>query len=265
MMMVIIISLKVIICKSAYLKALKFISILCVCSLTPQPIPSINPFTSRVNDGVWSQVDHPIFVWLLLLKFEEWSFVLNRRNIDEHYGGYKLLLDTDLDIIERRKPFASSRRSNNYLGKKSFKTGLECESTCQQIIGLCLGPKLQHTMKINPYSWLRGVKKKMKFVFHLIGVYIVSIDLSCIWQVTRSQNFTIQITFICADKAAPLKRCRIKVKSYSSALTVFPFSGSKLIRFFSCSCVDILSGCEWMIKLCYSPTKSVIWAVGHGL
>ena len=30
MMMVIIISLKVIICKSAYLKALKFISILCV-------------------------------------------------------------------------------------------------------------------------------------------------------------------------------------------------------------------------------------------
>ena len=42
MMMVIIISLKVIICKSAYLKALKFISILCVCSLTPQPIPSIN-------------------------------------------------------------------------------------------------------------------------------------------------------------------------------------------------------------------------------
>ena len=30
-------------------------------------------------------------------------------------------------------------------------------------------------MKINPYSWLRGVKKKMNFVFHLIGVYIVSI------------------------------------------------------------------------------------------
>ena len=58
-MMVIIISLKVIICKSAYLKALKFISILCVCSLTPQPIPSINPFTARVRDGVWSQVDHP--------------------------------------------------------------------------------------------------------------------------------------------------------------------------------------------------------------
>ena len=59
MMMVIIISLKVIICKSAYLKALKFISVLCVCSLTPQPIPSINPFTARVHDGVWSQVDHP--------------------------------------------------------------------------------------------------------------------------------------------------------------------------------------------------------------
>ena len=98
MMMVIIISLKVIICKSAYLKALKFISILCVCSLTPQPIPSINPFTSRVNDGVWSQVDHPIFVWLLLLKFEEWSFVLNRRNIDDHYRSYISLQKTDLNL-----------------------------------------------------------------------------------------------------------------------------------------------------------------------
>ena len=87
-------------------------------------------------------------------------------------------------------------------------------------------------MKINPYSWLRGVKKKMNFVFHLIGVYIVSIDLSCIWQVTRSQNFTIQITFICADKAAPLTHCRIKGKSYSSALTVFPFSRSKVSQLF---------------------------------
>lgn len=76
------------------------------------------------------------------------------------------------------------------------------------------------------------LKKKMNFVFHLIGVYIVSIDLSCIWQVTRSQNFTIQIMFVCADKAAPLKHCRIKVKSYSSALTVFPFSRSKVFQLF---------------------------------
>jgi len=70
MMVDIIISLKVIICKSAYLKALKVISILRVCSLTPQPIPSINPFTARLHDGVWSQVDHPIFVWPLLLRSE---------------------------------------------------------------------------------------------------------------------------------------------------------------------------------------------------
>ena len=37
---------------------------------------------------------------------------------------------------------------------------------------------------------------------------------------------------ICADKAAPLKHCRIKVKSYSSALTVFPFSRSKVSQLF---------------------------------
>ena len=98
MMMVIIISLKVIICKSAYLKALKFISILCVCSLTSQPIQSLNPFTARVHDGVWLQVDHPIFVQPLLLKSEQWSFVLNRRNIGEHYRSYSSLQTTDLNL-----------------------------------------------------------------------------------------------------------------------------------------------------------------------
>lgn len=98
MMMVIIISLKVIFCKSACVKALKSISILCVCSLTPQPIQSLNPFTARVRDGVWLQIDHPIFVQPLLLKSEQWSCVLNRRNIGEHYRSYISLQKTDLNL-----------------------------------------------------------------------------------------------------------------------------------------------------------------------
>ena len=39
--------------------------------------------------NVEAQVDHPLLVWpLLLLKSEHRSFVLNRRNTDEHYSGY---------------------------------------------------------------------------------------------------------------------------------------------------------------------------------
>ena len=38
---------------------------------------------------VEAQADHPLFVWpLLLVKSEHRSFVLNRRNTDEHYRGY---------------------------------------------------------------------------------------------------------------------------------------------------------------------------------
>ena len=87
-MMMVTISLKVIICKSAYLKALKFISaILCVCSLTPQPIPSINPFTARVHEGVWSQVDHPLFVCpLLLMNITGTTFHSKNRFEPKHSG-----------------------------------------------------------------------------------------------------------------------------------------------------------------------------------
>ena len=92
-------------------------------------------------------------------------------------------------------------------------------------------PRLYLTMKINPYSWLREVKKKMNFVFPLIGEYIVSIDLSCLTSNTFAKLYDSD-HIICADKAAPLKQCRIKVKSYSSALTVFPFSRSKVSQLF---------------------------------
>ena len=46
----------------------------------------------RLAPNVQIQADHSLFVWqLLLLKSGHWSFVLNRRNTDEHYGGYNLL------------------------------------------------------------------------------------------------------------------------------------------------------------------------------
>ena len=44
------------------------------------------------NRQVLSQEDQPLLVWqLLLLKSEHWSFVLSRRNTDEHYGTHNLL------------------------------------------------------------------------------------------------------------------------------------------------------------------------------
>lgn len=61
---------------------------------------------------------------------------------------------------------------------------------------------------------------------------------------------------IFADKAAPLKHCQLKSNLTPLLWLCFLFRG---VRFLSCSCVDILSGCEWMIRLCYSPTKPVIW------
>ena len=49
--------------------------------------------------SVLSQAGHPLLVWqLLLLKSERRSFVLNRRNTDEHYGGYNLLQSADFNL-----------------------------------------------------------------------------------------------------------------------------------------------------------------------
>lgn len=45
--------------------------------------------------SVLSQADHPLLEWQLL-KSGRLSFVLKRRNTDEHYGGYNLLQNTDL-------------------------------------------------------------------------------------------------------------------------------------------------------------------------
>ena len=48
---------------------------------------------------VLSQTDHPLLEWqLLLLKSGRLSFVLKRRNTDEHYSGYNLLQNTDLHL-----------------------------------------------------------------------------------------------------------------------------------------------------------------------
>ena len=48
--------------------------------------------------SLWSLADHPLFVCpLLLLKSEHQAFVLIRRNTDEHYGGYNLFQNTDLN------------------------------------------------------------------------------------------------------------------------------------------------------------------------
>ena len=48
---------------------------------------------------VLSQADHPLLEWqLLLLKSGRLSFVLKRRNTDEHYSGYNLLQNTDLHL-----------------------------------------------------------------------------------------------------------------------------------------------------------------------
>ena len=42
------------------------------------------------------QADHPLLVWPKSEQISEHrSFVLNRRNTDEHYGGYSLLQNTD--------------------------------------------------------------------------------------------------------------------------------------------------------------------------
>ena len=49
--------------------------------------------------SVLSQADHPLLEWqLLLLKSGRLSFVLKRRNTEEHYGGYNLLQNTDLHL-----------------------------------------------------------------------------------------------------------------------------------------------------------------------
>ena len=48
---------------------------------------------------VLSQADHPLLEWqLLLLKSGRLSFVLKRRNTEEHCGGYNLLQNTDLHL-----------------------------------------------------------------------------------------------------------------------------------------------------------------------
>ena len=42
------------------------------------------------------QAGHPLFVWQKSEQIlEHRSFVLKRRNTDEHYGGYSLLRNTD--------------------------------------------------------------------------------------------------------------------------------------------------------------------------
>ena len=42
------------------------------------------------------QADHPLLVWQKSEQISEHrSFVLKRRNTDEHYGGYSLLRNTD--------------------------------------------------------------------------------------------------------------------------------------------------------------------------
>ena len=49
--------------------------------------------------SVLSQADHPLLEWqLLLLKSGRLSFVLKRRNTEEHYGAYNLLQNTDLHL-----------------------------------------------------------------------------------------------------------------------------------------------------------------------
>ena len=51
------------------------------------------------EDCLPPQVEHPLFVWpLLLLKFEHQSFRLNRRKTDEHYSDLHLPHNTDLTL-----------------------------------------------------------------------------------------------------------------------------------------------------------------------